>query len=72
MPMATKRTPTGAAVPGAYPRPIRFPVGLFTAIDEATDERLRTEAQHAGVSKAALVRHLLRLGFTQYTGEVKE
>jgi hypothetical protein len=57
-----KRTPSGAAVPGAHPRPKKYPHQLIVMVDEATWQRIESDAERGRLSKSEVGRTYLEAG----------
>lgn len=57
-----KRPPSGAAVPGAHPRPKKYPHQLIVMVNDATWERIERDAAEQVLSKSEVGRTYLEIG----------
>lgn len=61
-----KRKPSGAAVPGAFPRPVEFPATIVANVTEAMKRKVVTASRGGAGSQAEVVRTLLARGELAY------
>lgn len=57
-----KRTPAGAAVPGAVERPINYPKTIVVMVSEETHRAIEVTASKRKVAKSEIVRTWLEHG----------
>lgn len=57
-----KRKPSGAAIPGAHPRPINYPKQLVVMVTEAMYDFITVEAKTGGESKSTIARDYIEKG----------